>query len=196
MAKPRHVDPTGFVHLNSRGNFRRRIYEDPDEFRYFLTLYERVALAHGWVTLSYCLMTNHYHFVVRLTDDGLSHGMQQLNGNFSRRMNAIHGRTNTGHLFKNRFHSEPITRQEHLREACRYDVLNPVTAGVCGRAEDWPWSSYLACAGLAPAPRFLAVDELLTLFGPTPAAARAAYRAFVAEGAQSRHLGQTTVAAA
>lgn len=193
MAKPRIVDPTGFVHLNSRGNFRRRIYETQDEFAYFLRLYERVAREHRWVTLAYCLIPNHYHFVVRLTEGGLSHGMQQLNGNFSRRMNAVHGRTNTGHLFKNRFHSEPIKRQAHLLETLRYDVLNPVRAGLCELPEDWKWSSYRASVGLAPAPRFLALSELLALFGSDPSRARRAYRAFVAGRAHFDDPGLTKV---
>jgi putative transposase len=61
-------------------------------------------------------------------------------------------------------------------------VLNPVRAGICKRPEDWPWSSYRACAGLDLAPDLLAVGDLLALFGSRPAQAQAAYRAFVAAG--------------
>jgi hypothetical protein len=48
--------------------------------------------------------------------------------------------------------------------------------------ELWRWSSYRACAGLDLAPAFLAESELLKLFSDRPAAARAAYRAFVRDG--------------
>jgi putative transposase len=182
MAPPRIIDPTGYVHIGSRGNFGRALYEDPSHRSTFLDLYARVARDWEWTTLAYCLMTNHYHFVVRLTKGGLSEGMQLLNGGFSRRMNALHDRTGAGHLFKNRFDGTPIESDAHLLEACRYVVLNPVFAGVCVRPEDSKWSSYRASAGLDLAPPFLAVDKLLALFGRDVAAARAAYVAFVSDG--------------
>jgi hypothetical protein len=106
--------------------------------------------------------------------------MQELNGRYSRRTNSRYGRT--GHLFQNRFSATAISHDAHLLEACRYVVLNPIRARICSRAEDWPWSSYAACAGLQLAPRFLAVDELLSLFGGQPKEARRSYAAFVAEG--------------
>jgi putative transposase len=182
MARPRIIDPTGFVHIGSRGNFGRPLYEDPSHRTTFLWLYTRVARARDWTTLAYCLMTNHFHFVLRLTDGGLSEGMQQLNGGFSRRMNAIYGRTGEGHLFKNRFDARPVESDAHLLEALRYVVLNPVFAGLCERPEDSTWSSYRATAGLDLPPVFLAVDDVLQLFGATPAKARAAYVAFVSAG--------------
>ena len=67
-------------------------------------------------------------------------------------------------------------------EAIRYIVLNPVRAGLCRSPADWPWSSYHACAGTELAHPFLSVDRVLGLFGTRPAAARAAFRAFVREG--------------
>jgi len=111
MAPPRIIDPEGYVHVGSRGNFGRALYEDPSHRTTFLLLYARVARDLGWTTLAYCLMTNHYHFLIRLTDGGLSEGMQQLNGTFSRRMNALHDRTGGGHLFKNRFDGTWLNRE-------------------------------------------------------------------------------------
>jgi len=182
MAPPRIVDPAGYVHVGSRGNFGQALYEDPSHRSAFLYLYSRVAHDWNWTTLAYCLMTNHYHFVIKLRDGGLSEGMQQLNGAFSRRMNALHDRTGGGHLFKNRFDATPVETDAHLLEACRYVVLNPVFAGLCARPEDSTWSSYRASAGLDVPPPFLAVDELLALFGTRVDAAREAYVVFVAEG--------------
>jgi REP element-mobilizing transposase RayT len=182
MAKLRVVDPFGYYHLNATGNFGRSLFEEEIHHNVFLRLYERVALKYAWVTLAYCLMSNHYHLLVRLTNDGLSEGMQQLNAGFSRRMNQIYGRTGTGHLFKNRFHDEHIQEEAHLLEVSRYIVLNPVFAGICTRPEDWPWSSYRASAGQDFAPAFLAVGELLSLFGTRPGQARSSYRSFVSDG--------------
>ena len=182
MAPPRIVDPVGYYHLNSNGNFGRSLYEEELHRSVFLRIYERVARKYAWRTFAYCLMTTHYHVVIQLTDDGLSAGMRQLNGIFSRRMNAIYGRTGKGHLFKNRFHDEYLKTEGHFLAACRYDVLNPVEAGICARPDEWPWSSYRATAGLDFSPAFLDVDGLLEHFGTRPGQARTRYREFVQDG--------------
>lgn len=182
MAPPRIVDPEGYYHVNATGNFGRNIYEEELHRRVFLHLYARVAKKFKWVTLSYCLMTTHYHVVTRLTEGGLSEGMQLLNGGFSRRMNAIYERTGKGHLFKNRFHGEPIETEEHFLAAVRYVVRNPVEGGICREPADWPWSSYRATVGLEQPAAFLAVDELLTHFDGDVERAREQFRRFVQNG--------------
>jgi len=182
MAPPRIVDPTGTYHVNSIGNFGGDIYLTRTDRLAFLDLYARVVRKRKWTTYAYCLMTTHFHFVIRLVDGGLSEGMRELNGCFSRRMNAISRQTGRGHLFKNRFHSEPVESDPHLLESCRYVVNNPVRAGLCAHPEAWEWSSYRACAGVASPPAFLATDELLGLFGTNTERARAAYCSFVADG--------------
>ena len=54
-------------------------------------------------------------------------------------------------------------------------------------AEEWPWSSYRATAGLEPAPAWLDASFLLEVFGSRRAAAAARYREFVADGAASAY---------
>ena len=88
-----------------------------------------------------------------------------------------------GHLLQGRFKSEIVTSDRHLLELARYIVLNPVRAGICASAGNWPWSSYRAAVGIVAAPRFLTVDWLLELFGRTIEAARLTYEIFVADGA-------------
>jgi putative transposase len=170
--------PGAFYHVTSRGNGGRAIYFDDRDRRVFLAMFARVRRRYGWVCLAFCLMTNHYHLLLETPDGGLSGGMRELNGGYARRTNRRYAQD--GHLFRNRFGAETLEREEHLLEACRYIVLNPVRAGLCSDPADWPWSSYRACAGLEYAPHFLAVDRVLRLFGRSPAAARRAYRAFVA----------------
>ena len=126
-------------------------------------------------------MTNHFHLVLLLGDRGLSDGMQRLLSGYSRATNQRHRRCD--HLFKQHFFSETKTREAALLELCRYVVLNPVRAGLCETPEEWPWSSYRACAGLDFAPDFLAVDRLLEFFGADPVVARERYCEFVAAGA-------------
>ena len=100
-------------------------------------------------------------------------GMRLLNCGHAHRMNRKHGRT--GHLFRNHYTWQPVESDEHLLEAIRYILLNPVRAGICETPEDWRWSSYRVTADLDLPPNFLALSDLLAIFGPTPTKARAAF---------------------
>jgi hypothetical protein len=106
--------------------------------------------------------------------------MRELNGGYARWSNRFLGRED--HAWGKRFGSVPIETDEHLLEACRYVVLNPVRAGICASPAAWPWSSYHATAGLAHAPSFLPVGRVLQMFHHDPTKARLAYRRFVARG--------------
>ena len=145
-----------------------------------MRMFARIAVRYRWLVYSWCLMTTHYHVVLHTPEAGLSEGMRDLNGGYARWSNRYHARQD--HAFGKRFGSVLIETDEHLREACRYVVLNPVRAGICSSPVDWPWSSYGATAGLVQPPSFLAVGAVLGMFHHDPAKARAAYRAFIAGG--------------
>jgi putative transposase len=181
MGRPLRVEvPAGAYHLTSRGSNRQPIYYSRDERQLFLKLLGVAVAKHAWTLLAYCLMTNHYHLVVRIGDGELSSGMQWLNSCFSRITNKQQGRE--AHLFRNRFASRLIESDAHLLAACRYVVLNPVAAGICGCPEQWEWSSYRATAGLERPPAFLTDLDLLEWFAPSTDEARRRYRDFVEEG--------------
>jgi REP element-mobilizing transposase RayT len=167
-------------HVASRGTNKEPIFFDDQDRAAFLALLARAAERYGWIVLAYCLMTTHYHLVVKVPDGGLSAGMRMLNCGFSRQTNRRWGRTQ--HLFRQRFFSVELEGEEHLYEALRYVALNAPRAGLCESPADWAWSSYRPCAGLEVSPPCLSYDEAMRLFGADLPYAIAAYRAFVAEG--------------
>jgi REP element-mobilizing transposase RayT len=176
----RHFQEGCYYHLGSRGNFRQAIVADDFDRQMWVDLLGAVTRTTDWLILAYCLMTNHFHLVVQAGRSSVSDAMQVLNGEFSRRANRRSGRQ--GHLFENRFHAEPIRSDAHLLAACRYVDRNPCRAGICACPGEWEWSGYRASVGAAHPPAFLAVGELLGLFGRDPGRARAAYRQFVLSG--------------
>ena len=178
--QPRDFDSDVPYHAWSKGSFGQPIYVDDFERTIWLLMLSGIAITHGWKCLAWCQMTNHFHLFVRAPRGNLSDGMQLLNGGFSRWANWRHHRR--GHLFENRFGARGAESESHLLEIARYVVLNPVYAGICRHPSDWPWSSFRATAGSEFAPDFLAVDELLRVFGSTPEVARVAYRRFVDDG--------------
>lgn len=179
MASLRIVDPTGLYHVFSRGNYRAPIFLDEDHARKYLGLLTRVTERRRWTILDWCLLPNHYHLLVRLEDGGLSEGMRELNGCFSRWSNLQTGRTGTGHFVKNRFGCVDVVREGHLWEVFSYIPLNPVRAGLVREPEGWPWGGYRAIVGIENPWSFHQPNELLRSFASTRRVAIARYQMLV-----------------
>jgi putative transposase len=169
----------GFHHVTSRGNNRQPVFLDDGDREMFTAIFRRVLGRLWWACHSYCLMTNHFHLLVETQDESLSAGMQLLNGEYAQSFNRRHG--SVGHLFQDRFFSAMVRDEAHGLEVIRYIAQNPVVAGLCRAAEDWPWSSHAAALGLCRPPDFLTTSWVLGQFGEHPEIARARLRAFVRE---------------
>jgi len=177
VSRPLRLDLTGAIHhVTVRGNARECVFRDENDRTRWQETLERTVERFGWLVLAYCQMGNHYHLLVETPRPTLSRGMRQLNGVYAQWFNRRHSRV--GHLFQARFHASLVERDEHLLAVAAYIPLNPVRAGLCGKPEDWRWSSYRATIGLEP-PGFLASDVLLSFFGEKRERARERYRASI-----------------
>ncbi len=128
----------GYFHVISRGVDGCEIVRDDVDRRMFLVHLRTTVEHYRWVVHAFCLMTTHYHVVLHSTRVELSRGVQRLNGRYAQLFNERHIRF--GHLFAGRFTSRVIEGERYLHEACQYVVENPVRAGICDSAEDWPWA--------------------------------------------------------
>jgi REP-associated tyrosine transposase len=178
---PRLQVPGGIYHVTSHANAGRILFANAGERRAFLDILAAVVPGRAWSCMAFCLMTTHYHLLIQTPDPDLAVGMQYLNGRLGQRINVL--RDEKGHLFEARYGSELVETEQHALNAHRYIALNPVAAGIVARPEDWPWGSYRALLGLAPAPSYLDLAGALLLFGATPQAGRARLREFVQDGA-------------
>jgi putative transposase len=128
----------GIYHITARGVDRCPIVRDGSDWEALHDLVLAAERRHSWSYDVYCLMSSHFHLVVRTPLPLLSKGMHWLNGVYAQRFNRRHGRT--GHLFENRFSARVMRDEEHWEKTCRYVLENPVNAGLCEFATDWPWS--------------------------------------------------------
>jgi REP-associated tyrosine transposase len=139
MARPaRHVAAGAFYHGMARGVDGQLIYRIDADFELFIQLLRIVERRFGWVIHAYCLMPNHYHLVVETPLPNLPAGMQYLNGVYAQGFNGRYGRV--GHLFQARYEARVLEGDEYARIATRYVLDNPVKAGLCEKASDWPFS--------------------------------------------------------
>ena len=91
---------------------------------------------------SYCLMPNHWHFVVRpKTDSQVTDFFRWLTHTHTMRWHAHYHTEGTGHLYQGRFKAFPIEQKEYLLSVLRYVERNALRASLCERAEDWKYGS-------------------------------------------------------
>ncbi|MBA4260929.1 MAG: transposase [Comamonadaceae bacterium] len=154
MARPLRIEFPGAVyHVTSRGDRREPIFVDDVDRRALLDVLGAGLDRFDVSALAWCLMGNHYHFVIQTRLANLSLLMRHINGVFTQRFNQRHHKV--GHLFQGRFKAVLVDRDSYLLEVCRYVELNPVRAGLVAEAADWPWSSYAALTGQEPCPPWL-----------------------------------------
>ena len=141
MSRPLRLEfPGALYHVTARGNARADIFLDDEDRDRFLLLLKDEIIQQGWRCYAWCLMDNHYHFLIETPEANLSRGMQRLNGRYTQSFNRIHQRV--GHIFQGRYKAILVEKESHLLELCRYIVLNPVRAGMVDDVSQWQWSSY------------------------------------------------------
>jgi len=136
---PRLVIPGQPHHVTQGGNRRAQVFFEDGDYELYRDLLAGAARKAGAKIWCYCLMPNHVHIIVVPTDeDGLRRTFADAHRRYTGYINAR--MRVTGHLWQGRFGSV-VMDEEHLASAVRYVSLNPVRAGLVGRAQDWRWSS-------------------------------------------------------
>lgn len=159
MARPLRIEFAGATyHVTSRGDRREPIFVDDSDRRDLLGVVGTALKRFDASMLAYCLMGNHYHFVLQTRQANLSLLMRHINGVYTQRFNRRHDKT--GHLFQGRFKAILVDSEAYLVELCRYVELNPVRAGFVASPLDWTWSSCRAHVGLVLAPPWLDIEGL------------------------------------
>lgn len=190
---PRLILPDQPHHIILRGNNRQAIFfSDLDRQQLLDTLAE--ATAQYRVSLhAYVLMDNHLHLLLTPPNaDALSRMMQSVGRRYVGWFNARHRRSGT--LWEGRFRAGLIEGERHLLACMRYIELNPVRAGLCAEAAEWPWSSASHHLGFGRSP-LISEHEMYWSLGNTPFEREHAYREFMAQGVLVSEQAEFTDAA-
>ena len=121
-----------YINLNHKGKFYYDQLKDKNPF---------VEI------IAYCLMPTHIHLALyEVLDGGISEYMRRVLDSYTRYFNKKVNRK--GPLWESKIKKVKVISQEQLLHLTRYIHLNPTTAGLVKKPEEWRYSSYREYIGL------------------------------------------------
>src|SRR5574340_609124 len=147
MTPPRPpYQPGQYYHFYNRGRSRLNIFLEPENYIFVIQKIVNTTKKYNLTMIAYCLMPNHYHFLVR-QDGNYPAGLlpQSVFNRYSKAFNLRYAHHGT--LFESPYKVKPIEKDTHLLHLCRYIHGNPQKDGVVNQVDEWPFSNYLEWIG-------------------------------------------------
>lgn len=138
--KPRVKSDSGMYHVMMRGINRQTIFEDDEDCEKFLSLLAYYRSRCGYKIHAWCLMGNQVHLLMEIGKEPIDTVFKKLGTTYAYYFNTKYQRV--GHLFQDRFGSEPVEDDAYYLSALRYIHMNPVKAGICRSPEQYEYSSF------------------------------------------------------
>lgn len=130
---------TGINHIIFRGINHLDIFLGKDDFEEYIYRLTKISTKYDLEIYAYCLMGNHVHLLIKEGIEDISVSLKRLGTGYAQWYNKKYRRC--GHVFQDRFLSEPVEDDVYLLTVSRYIHMNPVKAGIVERPENWKWSS-------------------------------------------------------
>ncbi len=145
-----------YFHVYNRGNAKNNIFIDNEDFELFILkinqnlfpdmyrpkrLYSAPIPDGSFSMISYCLMPNHFHFLIRQNGDiTISKLILKVYTGYSKYFNKKYNRV--GHVFQDQFKQVLVDDDDYLRWLSVYIHQNPKVAMLVSNLADYRWSSY------------------------------------------------------
>ena len=157
----------GFYHLYNRGINRKTVFFTSEHYKYFLWKVKKYLKPRCDI-LAYCLMPNHFHFLIYcssiynssnyisrpttlsrrttepLPDSQIIHPVSQavriILSSYARGINLQ--KTRTGSLFQQSTKAKFLKAEDHPLTVFNYIHQNPMRGGIANHVDDWQFSSF------------------------------------------------------
>ena len=138
--------PGQYYHVYNRGINHQDIFRNGENYRFLLGRVKKYILPNHLAMIAYCLMPNHYHFLLRQGGEiPISTFIQAVFNSYSKAFNLAFVRTGT--LFEGPFRAIAVAKYEYLLHLCHYIHRNPLEAGLVKHPAEWQYSNYLEWIG-------------------------------------------------
>ena len=155
--------PENNYHIFNQGNNKEQFFFNDNQYYSFLELFKAHIVPHCEI-LSWCLMPNHFHFMIYADErclqmekqgglmlDPVTNGFRKLLSTYAHKFNVSN--KSTGSLFRPKTKAKCLSKvdfrflnfpslQSYLLSCFHYIQENPVKAGLVAKVENWIWSSF------------------------------------------------------
>jgi len=130
-----------YYHIMTRGNNKKIIFHNNNDYKYYLNLVEKYKTLHPFNLYHYCLMPNHTHMLVQTKrPHDFSTFMKKLNLSYYHYYNREYNWT--GHFFQGRYKSQPVGKDDYFIQCGKYIELNPIRSGLIKSIDQYVFSSF------------------------------------------------------
>ena len=136
----RKKSESGIYHIMLRGINQQVVFEENEDYDRFIDTVKKYKTICGYKLFAYCLMSNHIHIIIKEETESIDQIIKRIAGSYVYWYNSKYYRK--GHLFQDRFKSEPVDDDAYFMTVLRYIHQNPVKAKLCSKVEDYPFSSF------------------------------------------------------
>ena len=150
---------SGVYHIVVRGINRQDIFYDDEDRGVYLDRLARYKKECGFEIYAYCLMSNHVHLLLKEGKQDIAVAMKKIGASYVYWYNWKYERV--GHLFQDRYKSEPVEDDLYFLTVARYIHNNPIKAQIENDLEKYKWSSYIE---YSKDKKIVDVDRLLGMF--------------------------------
>lgn len=139
--RKRNWQPNAYYHVVMRGNNRQNIFVADEDMYHLMRCIAHAAEIYRFAIPAFCIMTNHFHLLIRSEDD-LSKIMQQINRRYSdyyaKRYHHV------GRIYQRRYFAKAVDTPQALLAVSRYNHRNPIETIVpmVSQLADYPFSSF------------------------------------------------------
>ena len=131
---------TGIYHLITRGINQQNIFSFDDDYERLLNTLTRYCRKSACEIYAYCLMDNHIHLLLKEGQEPIATTMKKIGTSYVYYYNWQYNRK--GHLFQDRYKSEPVEDDAYFLTVLRYIHLNPQKTELTDDPATYPYSSY------------------------------------------------------
>ncbi len=136
----RRKSESGIYHVMLRGINQQQIFQDEEDNLKFLQIVKECKAISEFKLFAYCLMENHVHLLIKEGKEPIELIFKRIGNRFVYWYNTKYKRV--GHLFQDRYRSEPVETDEYFLTVLRYIHQNPVKAGIVKSCGKYRFSSY------------------------------------------------------
>ncbi len=178
---PRILFCNAYYHVINRGRKRETVFHNERDFRKFLGILKEESQRLNVQVAAYCLMSNHYHILLKTPEANLPQLMHHINGKYVQYYNRKY--KIDGALFCGRYKAFVIDEENYLIRVVRYIHLNPVEAKMVNNPDEYEWVThkYYKRGGIIKS-SWLLVNSVLEKYSVINGNAGKAYREHLREG--------------